>query len=177
MALVMGINKANSIYACVWCTVSKEKRYYTDNNTYCTSAQEVHAQGIYWIVWLHRWDTSVPEAQYNTPPPEGMMRTLASLQLNSTYSKPGKHLGSKNPLLLQLEPSQYMIDELHLLLRVSNVLMRNMVHLANQLDHERKIQQGMRGTHIQRLEKLVQSCGVHFHISPVGNQLLQGMHN
>lgn len=90
MVLVMGLNKANSIYTCVWCTVSKEKRYYTDNSMYYTSAQEVFC-----IVWLHRWDTIVPEAQYNTPPLEGMMRTLASLQLNSTFSKTQKHLGSK----------------------------------------------------------------------------------
>lgn len=115
----------------------------------------------------------MPEAQYNTPPPEGKMRTLASLHLNSTFAKPEKHLGSKNPPLLELEPSQYVIDELHLLLRLSDVLIRNIIHLADQLDHESKLRQGVRGTHIQGLEKLVQCCGVHFNISPVSNIIIQ----
>ena len=114
-----------------------------------------------------RWDTSAPERVYNSPPPEGKLRTLASLHQNCTFSRPDKHLGSRHPPLLQLEPSQYVLDELHLLLRVSDVLVRNIIHLADHLDQQSGLRAGRARHHIPCLEKLVQSCGVPFKISPV----------
>ena len=117
--------------------------------------------------WFHRWDTSVPEAVYNTPPPNGTLRTLSSLTTNCAFSKPEKHLGSKHSPLLHLQPSQYVLDELHLLLRVSDVLVRNIIHLADHLDQESGLRRGRRGTHIPELQQLVQSCGVPFRISQV----------
>ena len=117
--------------------------------------------------WFHRWDTSVPEAVYNTPPPNGTLRTLSSLTTNCAFSKPEKHLGSKHSPLLHLQSPQYVLDELHLLLRVSDVLVRNIIHLADHLDQESGLRRGRRGTHIPELQQLVQSCGVPFRISQV----------
>ena len=108
-----------------------------------------------------------PEMKYNTPPPEGKLRTLASLHKNCTLSRSDKHLGSKHPPLLQLEPSKYVLDELHLLLRVSDVLVRNLIHFADHLDQQNGFCGGRTRHHIPNLEKLVQSCGVPFKISPV----------
>ena len=120
-------------------------------------------------VLLHRWDTSVPESQYNTPPPEGQLRTLASLHRHCSFSRPEKHLGSKNPPLLQLEPASYVLDELHLLLQVSDVLVRNLIHLADHLDQQSGLRGGRTRHNIPKLEKLIQSCRVKFKISPVRN--------
>lgn len=122
--------------------------------------------------WMNRWDTSVSEATYNTAPPSGTLRTLSSLTTNCVFSKPEKHLGSKHPPLLHLEPSQYVLDELHLLLRVSDVLVRNIIHLADHLDQESGLRRGRRGTHIPDLQNLIQSCGVPFKISQVQHNIM-----
>ena len=156
MAIMMGLNKANSIYACIWCTVPKDER--------CSFINYIH-QLLYIII--HRWDSRVPERKYNLLPPEGKMRSLASLQRNCSFSQPQKHLGSKNPPLLNLEPSKYVVDELHLLLRVSDILLRNLIHLADHLQQQTQQRRGAAGTQIQQLQEMVRSCGVPFRISRV----------
>ena len=117
---------------------------------------------------LQRWDMSVTEEMYTTPPPMGKVRTLTSLHTNCTFSKPNKHLGSKHHPLLELEPSQYVVDELHLLLRVADILLRNIIHFADHLDQTNHLIRGSRTrTLISRLENMVKSCAVAFKISPV----------
>ena len=49
-----------------------------------------------------RWDMSVTEAVYSSPPPNGKARTLAALTANCHFSQPNRHLGSKNPPILPL---------------------------------------------------------------------------
>ena len=121
-------------------------------------------------LYLNRWDMSVTEGTYTTPPPAGKARTLASLHANCTHSRPNKHLGSKYPPLLEIEPSQYVLDELHLLLRVADVLLRNLIHLADQLDQTQQLRGGRSGIQIPALETMVKSCGVPFRISKVSNK-------
>ena len=133
-------------------------------HTYIHIIQDVH---IPQMCSLFRWDTSAPETKYTRPPPEGKLRTLTSLHQNCTFSRPDKHLGSKNPPLLQLEPSQYVLDELHLLLRVSDVLVRNLIHLADHMDQRSRLTEGRARHHVSNLEREVQSCGVSFKITPV----------
>lgn len=116
---------------------------------------------------LYRWDMSVSEETYTSPPPSGKSRTLASLKQNCRYSRADKHLGSKHPPLLELEPSSYVLDELHLLLRVSDILIRNLIHLADQLDQRQKQRDGAHGNHMQTLQTLVNSCGVQFKVTQV----------
>ena len=110
------------------------------------------------------------EEAYTTPPPRGKGRTLAALHTNSSFSRPNKHLGSKYPPLLALEPSQYVLDELHLLLRVSDILLRNLIHLVDHMDQTNQLRGGRAGTQIPQLEDMVKSCGVAFRISPVSNK-------
>ena len=112
---------------------------------------------------------SVTENTYNTPPSTGKARTLASLHKNSSFSRPSKNLGCKEPPLLQLEPSKYVLDELHLLLRVTDILLRNLIHFADHLDQKNQLRTGRTETHIPHLEDMVQSCGVSFKISQVSN--------
>lgn len=109
----------------------------------------------------------VEQELYNTPPPLGKARTLTLLHSCSQYSKPEKHLGSINAPLLELEPSQYVLDELHILLRVADVLIRNLILLADHLDQKQKHRVGTRGQHVKTLQDLVNAYGVSFMISPV----------
>ena len=119
------------------------------------------------LLCLQRWDMSVAEKTYTTPPPTGKTRTLISLHTNCTFTEPSKHLRSKHHLLLELEPSQYVLDELHLLLRVADILVRNTIQMADHLDQTNQLREGRTGTHISRLEDMVKSCDVAFRISPV----------
>ena len=125
----------------------------------------------YWLVTYCRWDMTIQDTMYNSPPSTGKARTLESLRVNHQFSRPAKHLGSKYPPLIQLEPSQYVLDELHLLLRVVDVLLRNVINLADHIDQTTAMRHGRAGTHIISLETMVKACGVHFKISIVSDSL------
>ena len=169
LLLMMGLNNATSIYSCIWCTVSKEQRLmrtYTrwGYNYMCTCVYACLHNNIHFC----RWDMSVPEAVYNSPPPHGKARTLAAMMRNCSYSQPKKHLGSKGRPILQTEPTTLVLDELHLLLRIGDVLLRNVILQANSLDHRVHMTEGRQSDdHLRMLETLVRRCGVSFVISPV----------
>ena len=110
---------------------------------------------------------SVEEVKYNTPPPSGKARTLASLHTNCRFSNPEKNLGSKYAPLLQLEPSKYILDELHILLRVADVLLRNLIYLVDLLEQRERHRMGTAGHHIKALQSMVNACGVPFRITRV----------
>ena len=111
---------------------------------------------------------SVKEEVYQLPPPAGKARTLASLHQNATYSLPKKHLGSKHVPILEMEPSKIIIDELHLLLRIGDILLRNVILHADSLDQRAAmIQHQPAQSHIRKLETLVRSCGISFSITEV----------
>ena len=78
---------------------------------------------------LCRWNMSKEEEVYNAPPPAGKTRSLVSLKESHRFSQPEKHLGSKYMPLLNLEPSN--LNELHILPRIADVLMRNLIHIAS----------------------------------------------
>ena len=123
---------------------------------------------ITYISIIYRWDMSVPEAVYNSPPPNGKARTWDAMMRNCSYSQPKRHLGSKGTPILQTEPSNLVLDELHLLLRIGDVLLRNVILQANSLDHRVYMTEGRQSDdHLRTLETLVRRCGVSFVISPV----------
>ena len=101
LAIMTGLNKANSIYACVWCTVARTRgnvytflcNVYAHVHVHVNTALHVHGSKLAFHEHF-RWDMSVAEEKYNTPPPRGSARTLASLQQNCTFSKAEKHLAS-----------------------------------------------------------------------------------
>ena len=75
------------------------------------------------LLSFNRWDTSIDESVYNDPTKMG--RTLASVGAcaNKPSNAPASdRLGVKNQPLLDIEPSQIIPDELHLLLRIGDVL-------------------------------------------------------
>ena len=115
-----------------------------------------------------RWDMSVPEDQYISTPPSGKARTLAALEENCKHSQPKRHLGSKHAPLLPIEPSSLVVDELHLLLRIGDILLRNIILQADSLDNKAYAEQGCRtDNHVRSLELLIRRCGISFTISPV----------
>ena len=93
-------------------------------------------------------------------------RTLQSLKEKSKLASKGchKHLGSQNPPLLDLEPSQIVADELHLLLRIGDVLFNNLILYMDQQDHRQRERQGLVPSYVRKLEQEIRGCGVSFAI-------------
>ena len=112
-------------------------------------------------VYLIRWDMSVEESMYT----EKKARLLSTLQQKSHFAnKPcHQHLGSIHSPLLNIELTKVVVDELHLLLRVTDVLIQNLISLAASRDHEEQ-RWGEASNHIRQLELAVQSCKVTFTI-------------
>ena len=97
---------------------------------------------------------------------EKKARSLSTLREKSQFAnKPcHQHLGSIHPPLLNIELTKVVVDELHLLLWVMDVLIRNLISLAVSRDHEEQQRQGETSNHICQLEQAVQSCKVTFTI-------------
>jgi hypothetical protein len=106
-----------------------------------------------------RYDMSLPADYYTKG---SMKRTLSTLRACSALpsSKPvSKRLGSQHPPVLKIEPDNIVIDELHLLLRIGDVLIRNLVFEL--------VQTGRRGSnmisaHLTSLSSCARECGVTF---------------
>lgn len=96
------------------------------------------------------------------------MRTLESLKSNSLNAKKkcADHLGSIHPPLLNISINKIILDELHLLLRIMDILIRNLINFMehwNQMDKRA----GIRGpNHIQALATAITSCGITFKVWP-----------
>ena len=71
----------------------------------------------------------------------------------------------KHPPLLQIDLDHVVPDELHMLLRVMDVLLENVIHHVVQLDIQatRKADP-LQGPTLVKLVSLIQSCGVPFRI-------------
>ena len=118
--------------------------------------------------FLYRWDMSVPEREYTKPPPDGSARTLELLLQNSAFAQPKKILGSKHTPILCIDPNKIVLDELHLLLRIGDVLLRNVILQVSNLDHCFHMKEGRQvDHHLRTLETLIRRCGVSFMITPV----------
>ena len=74
-----------------------------------------------------------------------------------------KTYGVKAAPLLDVEPHHYIPDELHLLMRIMDVLLRNLIYDASPKDDYGKIV-GNHTDNVNLLVKAVQSCGVPFTI-------------
>ncbi|KAL5459982.1 hypothetical protein EMCRGX_G033386 [Ephydatia muelleri] len=120
MLTMLGLNAANSIYACPKCTVHRD----------C------------------RWDVSKPESYYSTT----MARTLVTLR--RAFASHGRtaavHQGSVNRPLTAIPVDHMMIDELHLFLRIFDVMLRNLIKMSE--------------PQTQQLVAYIRSCGVSFTI-------------
>ena len=171
LLLTMGMNNATSMYSCLWCTVRSSERYVG----MCTCKDLFNILDGTWVsmfislplvilshVYLIRWDMSIEESVFT----EKKARSLSTLREKSQFAnKPcHQHLGNIHPPLLNIELTKVVVDELHLLLRVMDVLIWNLISLAVSRDHEEQQRQGETSNHIRQLEQAVQSCKVTFTI-------------
>ncbi|XP_066016033.1 uncharacterized protein [Pocillopora verrucosa] len=127
------------------------------------------ATSHYACVWckIHkdmRWDTSFNLDHYQSP---DLRRTLTEMfELVKKKKQNDKYCCEHEPLL-HIELDHVVLDELHLLLRISDVLIENLVRDALDWDRsknwdKRKCQQ--KNEHLQNLQAAIRSCGVSFDI-------------
>ncbi|CAG2215584.1 unnamed protein product [Mytilus edulis] len=77
--------------------------------------------------------------------------------------------GVKHKPLLNIEVDHFLPDELHLMLRITDVLLRNVIFDVLDKDDKAK-KQGLPSTNLEDFVTLVQSCGVSFHVwTPKGS--------
>lgn len=150
LLLLLGLNKANSHYACVWCNIHFKDRY----------VKQIKQSYIDMLVMYYRHNmTKVLGRDYQK-------RTLDALLSDNRSDPRGKQLrlGQIDKPLLHIELDHVVPDELHLMLRITDVLTRNVIHAAMSED--------VKLTHIDKLQrpkilslmKEIRSCGVSFHI-------------
>lgn len=109
--------------------------------------------------WCHvhksdRTDLSKSMSYYDS---KDLKRTNESLRLNSAVGK----LGSKQPPLINIEPENIILDELHLQLRICDVLLQNLIDDCKQLDSKLEVL-GEKPHHLQDFVCKVRECGVSF---------------
>ena len=114
---------------------------------------------------LNRWDTSIDESVYNDPTKMGP--TLASIRAcaNKPSNAPtSDRLGVKHQPLLDIEPSQIIPDELHLLLRIGDVLVRNLIfEVVTAARQQRRSPQFLLSS-LRQVEAAAAACGITFKI-------------
>ena len=92
-------------------------------------------------------------------------RTLQSLRTGSKESKKDKRKGAVHPPLFDVEIDHIVVDELHLLLRVVGVLLRNLIYEVLRIDTSMKERNAtVTQTHLSMLLEAVRSCGVSFKV-------------
>ena len=117
------------------------------------------ATGNYACPWClvsksDRTDLSKHEKYYES---SELRRTSEKLQANAST----KTLGSKNKPLIDIEPCKIVPDELHLLLRISDILLQNFIDDSKQLDAQLEVLQEPSGR-LNSLVSKINDCGVKF---------------
>ena len=67
-------------------------------------------------------------------------------------------------LPFHIELENIVLDELHLLLWIGDVLVRNLILFIDSRDHRSKAHRGVVTSHIKELEAAIWSCGVSFQV-------------
>ena len=145
----MGMNAANSVYACLWCTIHRDKRLVWI--FYC-------AMRIVAII-NNRSDITVTAEQCKEK-----KRTLSSIRTCCTMSTVQQRLGCIHQPLFDIELDLVVVDELHLLLRITDRLISALVHRMAQLDHKSQMHSQGQTNHMDQLVSAINSCGVTFRV-------------
>lgn len=91
-------------------------------------------------------------------------RSLADMKSLAArgYRACAKHLGCVRQPLFDIPLDHIVLDKLHLLLRVGDVLLRNLILQVDNMGHKRKEHEGEESNGIKQLEEAVRACGVSF---------------
>ena len=118
------------------------------------------ATGKYACPWClvhkqERTDLTKPKNYYGS---KKMRRTSHTLNENSII----KTFGSKHKPLIEIDPIQVVPDELHLLLRISDILLQNLIFDSKQLDAKLEVLQET-GDQLKSLQQKINEIGITFH--------------
>ena len=69
-----------------------------------------------------------------------------------------------HPPLINIPLDRIVLDEVHLILRIMDILIRNLILYADSEDHRQKTHHGVESHNIKKLEQAIRSCGVCFQI-------------
>ena len=97
-----------------------------------------------------------PDNYYNDIP---LRRTLNGLHEFASKSK-GKNYCCVYQPLLNIPLDHIMLDELHLMLRITDVLIGNLVEDVKQRDDKQSFVTGKKKVHLDKLVQVINSCGV-----------------
>lgn len=90
---------------------------------------------------------------------------LESLRKGAKESRKEKRKGAVHPPLFDIEIGHVIVDELHLLLRVVGVLLRNLIYEVLRIDRSTKERSAtVTQSHLSMLVDAVRSCGVSFKV-------------
>uniref|UniRef100_A0A1X7UWC9 Uncharacterized protein n=1 Tax=Amphimedon queenslandica TaxID=400682 RepID=A0A1X7UWC9_AMPQE len=103
-----------------------------------------------------RWDVSVPKETYL----KDKRRTLPQIIECSKQKMSSLKLGVLNQPLIKIDLEQIIPDELHLMLQITDVLLRNLIYAAASKDSS-VIQSNE--TTLNLLIQIIRDCGVTFH--------------
>ena len=109
---------------------------------------------------MHRWDVDVPESEYLDI--RKCRRTLDSFYDNY---KNHQDKGCKHLPLLKIDPDNIIPDELHLLLRITDVLTENLISAAKTNDrmHNKRIKL-LEGPMVTAVIESIRSCHISFDV-------------
>ena len=93
-------------------------------------------------------------------------RTLDQIQELSShsYSSCARYLGCVLPPLIKIPLDRIVLNELHLLLRIMDVLIRNLILYADGVDHQQRQHHSVESHQLRKLEQAIRSCGVCFQV-------------
>lgn len=111
-----------------------------------------------------RWNMQYDLEYYNS---SELKRTLQDLRESGAKKKSKQNYCCVNPPMLNIELDHVIPDELHLLLRIMDVLIENLVREAlawDLSDNWNKKKSEQTNTHLTELKETIRSCGISFDI-------------
>ena len=109
----------------------------------------------FYCYYTGRWDTSVTLQECKAD-----SRSLSEIKDCAN----DKSLGCDNQPLFDIELDHVVVDELHLLLRISDRLIDALVTRMAQLDHSSRVHGTGPPDHMTKLVAAIRSCGVPFQV-------------
>lgn len=92
------------------------------------------------------------------------LRSLSGIKKCAASAKQAEKCGCLNSPLLNLPLDDIIVDELHLLLRVPDKLIDNLIVRAEEVDHTTQSYGSGSPHHTSMLQQAIASCGKHFKV-------------